>query len=267
MKAEHRKELQTNVLADRMGRVIQGMKRGPSRSSLVTVVLVLLVAGAVMFFLWRLSRAREREAQRWVEFERLDNPMAYGPKFQMWLQQSGVSNMTHFDLAQLYLLYLRQEQAQTMPGRLAAIDLAWIKLNDEGINKLLVDRDAIENVKLAKKMYEQALPEIKDDPVLAPEARYAIAVAEETLAVNALDKQKALDSAKKLYDAVVADYPKSAHAKDAEKRAKALSDREERQRIERFYDNVSLQRFAQFGHMDRQMTPEQIQNLLRQKGR
>ena len=33
MKAEHRKELQTNILADRMGRLVQRMKERPKLRS------------------------------------------------------------------------------------------------------------------------------------------------------------------------------------------------------------------------------------------
>jgi ribosomal protein RSM22 (predicted rRNA methylase) len=234
MKAEHRKELQTNALADRMGRVIQGMKRGPSKSSLLTVVLVLLVLGAIVFFFWRFRLKKERDAQDWVSYERSINVANFSTE---------------------YLERLKTLQAQSIQGRLAEIDLAWGKLQDDGINKLLVDQQAIDNVKNAKRDFEQLWPQVKDDPVLAPEARYAIAVAEETLAADearVLGPKDNLDTARKLYEAVATEYPKSAHAKDAEKRAKLLGDREERQRIERLYNNLALRRLAQFAHRNMQ---------------
>ncbi len=37
MKAEHRKELQTNYLADRMGRLMQGMKAGPQNTGSMVI--------------------------------------------------------------------------------------------------------------------------------------------------------------------------------------------------------------------------------------
>jgi len=51
MKAEHRKELETNALAERMGRVVQGMKQAPQKRTmlwmvLVAVAVVVVVAGA-----------------------------------------------------------------------------------------------------------------------------------------------------------------------------------------------------------------------------
>jgi hypothetical protein len=238
MKAEHRKELQTNALADRMGRVIQRMKQRPKRGSLLTVVLVLFVVAAAILFLWRRSSAKEREAQRWVDFARAQAPQS--------MQQ------------------VEQHNPGTFQARLADFQLAWLFLYDFGIKSLPVDVDeGVKNITAAKARYEQLLPQVKDDPVLAPEARYAIAVAEESLAADPRgDARKRLNAAKDLYSAVARDYPKSAHAKDAEKRAKQLADPEERTRIERFYE--SLASMIMFGR-NQMLTPQRIQELQRLK--
>ena len=56
MKAEHRKELQTNALADRMGRFFQRMKARPRKKSVFlwfVVILVVVVAGG---YLWVRSK-------------------------------------------------------------------------------------------------------------------------------------------------------------------------------------------------------------------
>ena len=37
MKAEHRKELETNVLAQQLGKAYEGLKQGPSRTTLFWV--------------------------------------------------------------------------------------------------------------------------------------------------------------------------------------------------------------------------------------
>jgi hypothetical protein len=235
MKAEHRKELQTNALADRMGRVIQKMKQRPSRGSFLTVVLVIFVVLAGIFFLWRRSRAAEQAAAAWVDFSRTQEKQT------------------------LELVMDKLEPVQPRVARLADIQLAWIDLYENGIKMMAVDpRRAAANIKLAKGRYERLLPDLKDDPVLAPEAHYALAVAEESLAVD--DPVTHLSAARELYNAVAKDYPKSAHAKLAEKRAKQLSNSEERARIERFYNALgrSVAVPPQFGQQPN------IEELLRQ---
>src|SRR5437762_12584 len=69
MKAEHRKELQTNVLADRMGRLLQRAKGRPKRSTVLTAFLVVLAILAVTFY-FMTRRGRENLNSRlWAEFE------------------------------------------------------------------------------------------------------------------------------------------------------------------------------------------------------
>ena len=237
MKAEHRKELQTNALADRMGRVIQRMKQRPSRGSFLTVVLVAFVILGALFFLWRRNSAIQREAQRWVDFARAESPKA--------------------------MQKVPPPPPGTLQARLADFQLAWLRLYEVGINRLPVDVDeAVKNIKAAKARYEQLLPEVKDDPVLAPEARYAIAVAEESLAADPRsDPRTHLNAAKDLYGAVAKDYSKSAHAKEAEKRAKQLGDPEERARIERFYNSLAQ---AILFSRNQIVTPQRIQELQNQ---
>jgi hypothetical protein len=228
MKAEHRKELQTNALADRMGRVIKRMKQRPSRGSFMTVVLVILVVVAVIFFLWRRGAAKEREAQRWVDFAR-------GQDERLLTTYPG-----------------------TTQAHLAEIQLAWFALYESGIKRLPVDpKSATQSIQAAKTSYERIWSEMKDDPVIAPEARYAIAVAEESLAVD--DPVTHLEAARKLYDAVVADYPNSAHAEEARKRAKLLADPEQRARIERFYNALG----RSIGSQNQIFSPQRLDEILK----
>ena len=66
MKAEHRKELQTNVLADRLGKAIQGIKEGPSRGTMLFVGVVAL-AGLLIFVWWYFwSTSQAAESARWA---------------------------------------------------------------------------------------------------------------------------------------------------------------------------------------------------------
>lgn len=252
MKAEHRKELQTNVLADRMGRVIHKMKQKPSRGSFLTVVLVGLVVLTVLFFLWRRRSANEREAQRWVDFEKGQDRIV--------AQLSLGNQMSRGDPQMQYLARLITETAGTTQSRAASMEFFWSLLYEQGI-KSLNDPQATKTIKQAKTYYQQLLPDVKDDPVLGPEARYAIAVADETLAIDSIDPREHLKNTAKLYQAVVDDYPKgSAHAERASKRAKQLKDPEERERIALFYNELRRTRLLWQHGM---FTPQHLDSLRR----
>ena len=51
MKAEHRKQLETNTLADTLGKIIQSVKHGFNRNAWIVVGVI--VAGFVLFLIWR----------------------------------------------------------------------------------------------------------------------------------------------------------------------------------------------------------------------
>src|SRR5262249_39100901 len=64
MKAEHRKELQTNALADRLGRMLQGMKSRPQAAPVIFwVVAGLLVVGIVGTIWYLRARSSTRYSQ------------------------------------------------------------------------------------------------------------------------------------------------------------------------------------------------------------
>lgn len=72
MKAGHRKELQTNVLADRMGKMLQGAK---TTSGIVWVLLAVVLLGVIGYF-WYTRQAAQNLATQWKNFwddrERVD---------------------------------------------------------------------------------------------------------------------------------------------------------------------------------------------------
>src|SRR6266566_4890776 len=62
MKAQHRKELHTNALADRLGRMVQVLKNpqeGPSTSVLVGLGLLLVAVACVLGWMWYDSHAKQ----------------------------------------------------------------------------------------------------------------------------------------------------------------------------------------------------------------
>ena len=57
MKAEHRKELQTNTLADMLGRTVRNVRGGGTGLSWTKVLIVaVVVVGVLMFFWWKTNQ-------------------------------------------------------------------------------------------------------------------------------------------------------------------------------------------------------------------
>jgi hypothetical protein len=193
MKAEQRKALETNFLADRMGRVVKRMKERPKRSTVLYVVLGLVVVVAILVFVMMRRGAARQASANWVELE---------------------------DGHRAYIARLVQEAGETNAGKAANFQFAWLRMWELGLKRLAADpAGARDSLKSAQKMYKLLAEQCADDPVLGPEALYNVALIEESLAVEDRDNLK---SARKRYQEVVDKYKDSAHAKKAEERVKLL---------------------------------------------
>ncbi len=214
MKAEHRKELQTNILADRMGRMLDTVKTRPSRRGvlLVLLILVVIVGGGIAYVVYQGGINDNR--QRWVEFDKT------------------VDFKTLQDVAKDY--------EKTNQGKAARAQIAWVRLWELGIKRMGIDTNGgVNEVVAAKEMFSQLADDCKDDPVLGAEAVYAIAVCEETLACSAQVSVKAqLDQALKAYRRVVDEHEKSGYAIKAAERIKLFESENERELITRFYEQI-----------------------------
>jgi hypothetical protein len=212
MKAEERHKLQTNALADRLGRMIRGAKQGPSRGTVLNIFLVLILVGLVVFFFWTRSQRRDADAVYWLHL--------YG----------GLQSDFKVLLA---------PDTPTQPNRAAKFQDAYLDLWEFGIKRCMADPfRSIQTIKTAQSTYSRLAEEVGDDPVYGPEALYGIAVAEEALAFEKEDGVEArLNSALKHYEAVSAKFRDSALAKDAAKRVADLKgpDNPRREQIVAFY--------------------------------
>jgi hypothetical protein len=208
MKAEHRKQLQTNALADRMGRLVQTLKQRPQKRTVLYVVIGLaLLLGLFIFLRYRAAQAAER-SQLWVF---LDNGH------------------------QVYIDELWKNRGDSNAGRAAQFQYAWYTTWENGIKALAADHGrALFNLeKVAKPMYRKLAEACKDDPIWEPEAYYVLAVIEETFAV--MDR-KHLDKAREQYDIVASKFKTSAAGIRAEKRAELLKpNTRSRDEINNFY--------------------------------
>jgi hypothetical protein len=223
MKAEHRKELQTNALADRMGRLITRMKGGPSRSTVLTCILGVLVVLALLFFLYTRNRSRTAGSALWVALD--------GGHWKRQ-QESGIEITNLIDLA--------ESQGHTNAGKAARMQMAYFQLWEFGIKLLPVSaNEGLKQIRSAQQAYRGLAEELKDDPVLGPEALYSVAVAEESQAIKDTDKH--LIEATRLYREVAKRYPESAHGRNARERAEELDREAGRDRIRLFYLNMASQ--------------------------
>jgi hypothetical protein len=206
MKAEHRKELQTNTLAASMTRLVQRVKTRPQRRTVLWVVgsavIILLVVG----YLWLMGNRHALDSQLWLI---VDLPTPEGMK-------------------ELNTVYPSSRQ-----GLAARFQLAYIELWEVGIKQIPTNPKATDFIKQAMAHYTDLAEEAKDDPILLAEARYQMAVGQESLA---LVDPRGLDDAVRLYKKVDSEPCKdTARAVDARERLKVLENARSRQEVDMRY--------------------------------
>lgn len=221
MKAEHRKELQTNALADSVGRLIQNAKAGPSRNGLVVggaiVLLVALVLG--WFYYARTNRARLSEL--WLKVEESDRALV------------NAEDLTRVETAIKDLHKLSSDHPGTSASRVLKFQEARALLR-MGLERLYSEHDrkaAIENLKQAAALYEELAPRSTDVSLLHQEALVMAGKAREALGE--------LDTALARYRDAATRYPESALGKEASERQKFLEVVENRQSLERFHEELN----------------------------
>src|SRR5262245_61663493 len=219
MKADHRKQLEKNELADRLAHWWKGT--GETRSSSTFwVVLGAIVLIAVLFFAWRYySETQEiKRSTVWKQIEQSTNPEE--------------------------LQGIVEANRGSAVGRAAKAQLARVLLND-GLNNLpteLKRAKAVTDVDRARGLYVELIQESKGDAVLQREATLAAAKAEEALigipkADNASESRGNIDKALELYEQASRDFPDTPQGKEAAERAKDI--RENKQKIQQFYEDLN----------------------------
>ncbi len=222
MKAEHRKELQTNILADRMGRLVQRIKERPKKRVLLYVVLGAAIVLGLFIFLRVRSTSALAESDHWA-----------------WLEDGFQPDMKKLIL----------DFPESNAGKGARFQVAWLWLWDDGLKSLAsypvevlkvrgeVD-DKAGNLEIAKSVFLELKEECKDDPIWEPEVLYALAVIEETRAIRVKDREKHLAEALRLYkELATSKHKDSARGKLAQQRAEDLEKRG--QEIHNFYDELN----------------------------
>jgi len=162
MKGEHRKELQTNILADRMGRLVQGMKLGHKPTSLVLWVIAGLALATLIFYWYYSTTVRSGRSELWV-------------KVADDINRNDASALDSLDK-------IADDNPGTMPALVARLQRA--RLMEEGALEQLYSPtrpSAIKEMIAARQTYQDLKTECALYPVLKQEALLGLARAEESL--------------------------------------------------------------------------------------
>jgi tetratricopeptide (TPR) repeat protein len=191
MKAEHRKELRTNVLADTLGRAIQGVKRGPSRNTVLVGSLVLLAVALFGVWWYFSASAAENDSNRWVQLDSLATP----EQLEKFTEDKDL-----------------QDSAQV---RVANFMLARLKLS-QGLRDLVgsLRSRALEDIRKAAQTYEKLAADSRTPALLQQEALLGAAKAYEALGE--------LPTAKGFYQKLKDSHPDSTFGKDAARQLERL---------------------------------------------
>jgi hypothetical protein len=218
MKAEERKHLKENELAERMRRYWQAIASGSTTN---TIIWGVILVGLALVIGWRYysdATARTRSAQ-WSAIEQ-----AFSPE---------------------QLEQIIKENQGTIAARTAKFHLNRYRMDDAlaGVAApTSADRlKAVDNLIEVRNRYTDLARESKDEPELVQESLMGVAKSEEVLsgipkADNPSEPRGSLAEALKGYEDLAKRYPESYLGKQAAKRAAELRDHEPR--IRGFYDGL-----------------------------
>jgi hypothetical protein len=215
MKAEERKHLKENELASRLGSAWQTIASG---STVNTIIWGVILLGLVLAVGWRYYA-----------------DSAYRTRSALWTE---LANATSEEALQQII----KDHPGTITARIARFHLARFLMQDSlarlaGPNS--EDRkkaaDALDKVRT---LYGELAREPNDEPTLTQEAMMGVAKAEETLASvpkanSEREVRGSIEEAIKAYRALADKYPDSFLGKQADKRARELTDH--RTQVEAFY--------------------------------
>jgi tetratricopeptide (TPR) repeat protein len=202
MKAEERKQLQTNSLVQFIGRVKHNLKTGPSRRTVVIwgiVALGVLVFASWKFFSWRSTR---NNSERWVNLDELNSPS---------------------DLDE----YIQKNEG-TVQARVARLQKARDDLK-KGLEDLFIDRKgATEKLEQAVKAFDELKEQFRSMPTETQLCLLGAAKGYEGLGQ--------FDEALARYQELKKRFPDSVLTKSAETRIAFLSDKKHQEELKQLLE-------------------------------
>ncbi len=221
MKAEHRKELQTNVLADSLGRLVKNVKSGTTSSSLIYwIVAAVVLLAIIAWYLYSGYSSRSR-SELWTKLD----------------VAAGTANLPELEA-------IAEQSRGSAAGRTARFQVARIRL-EEGLNSLGSEQrraEALDNVEKARELYAQLIADTNDAPLLRQEAMMGVAKAEETLigipkADGSAEMRGTVAQALKYYEDLSNATPETFQTQAAKQRAQQL--RDNGPQVENFYTELN----------------------------
>jgi tetratricopeptide (TPR) repeat protein len=224
MKAEERKHLVTNSLAQGLSNLMEKAKQGPSRRTLIVVGVIALAVA--LFFTWRYfsNRAEEKSSARTLAWFTMGDPDSLRPTVDKLAEENkrprpGERWEDLVTAAQLQAFSAAKDNEGTNQGRQARVDLARRRLY-RGTLLLGVPtyrETAREDLTNCAEEYVKLQGEASDSPLLQQEAFLNAGKAYEALGEY--------DKARKNYEALAKkEHEKSAAGVEAARLLKALND-------------------------------------------
>jgi tetratricopeptide (TPR) repeat protein len=221
MKAEKRKELESNTLAKSIVNMAQRFKEKPGQASYIIGGFVLLAIASVAAWLYFRNERAKTNSKRW---ESLAEAVSEADLKKI-IDESKDSPAGK----QARLMRARSLMAQAQPALYRPDPLprgSGIPPDTQQIGRSA----ALDMLGTAEQLFEQLAPEYGDLPLVAQECYMSAA----TIKVS-LEK---FDDALKLYRELAKKYPNSEQGKEADRRAKRLEDKSDRAEIEEFVKNL-----------------------------
>ncbi len=201
MKAEERKELESNILAAKLGTFVQTAKKGPSKKSFLWVALgIAVVIGLVCWNLYR-SSVRRTESERWTQFLLRDGRMATGT-----------------DQHNYFKLFVAQN---SIAGSYSSLALT----NPASQGSVEKKKNSFDELKAAESYFKDLQTSLKSDPTTLAQSLYSIGLINETKSLYEPERiEEFLENARSNYAKLVEKHGDTAYAKLGKARLEILND-------------------------------------------
>lgn len=218
MKAEERKHLKENELAERLGRLWQYLASGSTTNTIIWGLILVGLALAIGWRYYSAATARNRSLE-WSAVERASSAAD--------LEQI-INDHPGTVVARIARVHLTRYQMDDALARVAA------PLSDDRVKaaNALVD---------VRARYAELAKEFTDQPELIQESLMGVAKADEVLAAipkveSPKEPRETLDAAQAAYEELAKRYPESYFGKQASKRSEEIKDH--KLQIRGFYDSL-----------------------------
>jgi hypothetical protein len=197
MAQAERKEMVTNDLVKGINRAYEGIRKGPSRSTIITVAVFVAIVALVFLvrYFWNASNAAD--SKRWL----MVDEAVFPEQLTGLLDDQEIKDSTQYQIVRFKEARMKLTQG----------------LRELGSGESKVREKARNDVTDARKIYEELAKSSSRTPQLHQEALWGAAKAYE-----ALGGSDNLEESRKLYESLRKEYPTSALGKDAAKQLDRL---------------------------------------------